>query len=171
MTVHATGRLIATPSGRDLVLTRHFPAPIEDVWASITESDRTARWFAAWEGEPGVGSRITLTLVAEEGQPTTAATIDACDPPTRLAISTVDEHGSWHLEATLAPVGDGTELTFVQHLDPEADPSEVGPGWEYYLDRLVAAEAGAPLPDFDSYFPRLQEHYRSAAAALADGQR
>jgi uncharacterized protein YndB with AHSA1/START domain len=51
------GRLVRTPTGRDLVLIRRFRAPIEDVWASITESDRTARWFASWTGDaaPGAG--------------------------------------------------------------------------------------------------------------------
>ncbi|OAP25892.1 MULTISPECIES: SRPBCC domain-containing protein [Amycolatopsis] len=29
----------------DLVLPRTFRAPIDDVWAAITEPERTARWF------------------------------------------------------------------------------------------------------------------------------
>ena len=40
----------------------------------------------------------------------------------------------------------------------------VGPGWEYYLDRLVAAESGGDPAslDFDDYYPSQSEHYRSA---------
>ena len=33
-----TGRLFPTADGNDLVLSRTFRAPIEDVWASVTES-------------------------------------------------------------------------------------------------------------------------------------
>ena len=46
----------------------------------------------------------------------------------------------------------------------------VGPGWDYYLDRLVAAETGDDLAadlaaiDFDDYFPALSEHYRRELA-------
>jgi uncharacterized protein YndB with AHSA1/START domain len=64
-----TGRIVRTAEGRDLVLTRSFRAPIEDVWASITESERTARWFASWSGEPGPGRTIRYRLSFEEGTP------------------------------------------------------------------------------------------------------
>ena len=55
---------MSTPTGtielRDgkhvLVQTREFRAPIEDVWAAVTESDRLARWIGSWEGDPESGS-------------------------------------------------------------------------------------------------------------------
>ena len=50
MTNSPTGRLERTPGGGDLVVTRVFRAAVEDVWASITEPERTARWFGPWEG-------------------------------------------------------------------------------------------------------------------------
>ena len=53
-----TGQVLRTPDGRDLVIRRTFRAPIEDVWASVTESERTARWFGSWTGEPGPGRTI-----------------------------------------------------------------------------------------------------------------
>jgi uncharacterized protein YndB with AHSA1/START domain len=51
MTSPPTGRLFPTADGTSLVVSRTFRAPIEDVWASVTEPQRTARWFAAWEGD------------------------------------------------------------------------------------------------------------------------
>ena len=36
---------------------------------------------------------------------------------------------------------------------------EVGPGWEYYLDMLVAAREGKPLPSFGDYYPAQKAHY------------
>lgn len=159
MTPTPTGRIVPTADGRDLVLTRTFRAPIDDVWASITESERTARWFASWSGEAGTGRRIRYRLEFEEGRPEGEMTIDACDPPRHLAVSSRDEYGSWRLEATLAAEGDTTVLTFVQHLDAGAKPTEVGPGWEYYLDRLVASRDGGPEPDFDDYYPGQAEYY------------
>ena len=155
-----TGRIVPTSTGRDLVLTRTFHAPIEDVWASITEPERTARWFCDWTGEAGPGRTIRFRLTFEG--PDAAEndmTIDACAPPHHLAVSSVDEYGSWRLEATLAETDGTTELTFVHHLDDSAAAGEIGPGWEYYLDNLVASRDGTTMPDFDDYFPSMQPHF------------
>ena len=46
-----TGRLFRTDTGSDLVLSRTFRASAEDVWASLTEPERTARWFGPWKGD------------------------------------------------------------------------------------------------------------------------
>jgi uncharacterized protein YndB with AHSA1/START domain len=164
MTTIPTGRVVPTPAGRDLVLTRTFRSGIEDVWASITESDRTALWFASWTGDAGPGKTIRFSMLHEEGEHEADMTIDACERPHHLAVSSEDEFGSWRLEAHLVEEEEGvTVLTFTQHLDDKANPGEVGPGWEYYLDKLVAAHTGTPHPNFDDYFPSMQEHYDSQA--------
>src|SRR4029077_15098435 len=79
MTPTPTGQVIPTAIGRDLVLERVLPGSIDDAWASITESDRLARWFCTWTGEPRVGGTVELTMVAEEGDATFQAEILACD--------------------------------------------------------------------------------------------
>ncbi len=156
----ASGRLFTRALGRDLVLTRTFRAPIDDVWASITEPERTARWFCSWTGDAAPGRSVTFRLVLEEGQPEGELTIDACEPPHHLAVSTADEYGTWRLEARLSEHDGTTTLEFTHHLDDDANVSEVGPGWEYYLDTLVASrDEGAPKPEFDDYFPAMQEYY------------
>jgi uncharacterized protein YndB with AHSA1/START domain len=160
-----TGRLVPTAEGRDLVLTRTFPAGIEDVWASITESERTARWFAGWEGEAKPGATITVTMGFEDDAPRSEMLIEACEAPRHLAVRSEDEYGSWHLEAHLAEQAGVTTLTLTQHLADDAAPGEVGPGWEYYLDMLVASRAeqdtgtAAPTPDFDDYYPAQKAYY------------
>ena len=166
MTPTPTGKVIPTAIGRDLVLERVLPGSIDDAWASITESDRLARWFCTWTGEARVGATLELSLVAEEGDATSQAEITACEPPTHLAVSTHDQGGTWLLEATLTPIDSNhTRLGFVHHLDEEAKSEEVGPGWEYYLDRLVAAMNGNPMPDFDDYWPSLSSAYADRTAA------
>ncbi|GAA4432314.1 hypothetical protein GCM10023169_37950 [Georgenia halophila] len=68
---------------------------------------------------------------------------------------------SWSFAITLAEDGDGTHLEFVQELtDPEVLPS-VGPGWEYYLDRLAANLGGEPIEDvqFDDYYPAMSGYF------------
>lgn len=165
MTPAPTGRLEATEAGRDLVIERAFRASIDDVWASITESDRTARWFASWTGVAGPGKTIHYRLEFEEGKPEADMRIDACDPPHRLAVHSIDEFGAWRLEALLEHTDGITTLRFVHHLDEGVDIGSVGPGWEYYLDMLVASRDDKPSPSFDDYYPAQQDYYRGLTPA------
>ncbi len=146
--------------GNDLILTRTFRAPIEDVWASVTEPESTARWFGRWEGEGRVGSSVRLQMLFEEGQPWTNVTIELCEAPRHLVVTTKDDSGDWRIELTLTQRGESTELCFVHHLTDPKLAEHAGPGWEYYLDMLVAARAGEPLPAFGDYYPALRAHYR-----------
>jgi len=152
-----------TPTGRlfgdDLVLTRTFRAPIDDVWASITDPERSARWFGPWQGEAAPGRTIKVQMAYEEGEPWMDMTIDACEPPRRLAISAGDENDPWRLEMVLTENAGVTELRFTQHLTSTENVGEVGPGWEFYLDALVAARDGSPMPDFNDYYPSMKEHF------------
>ncbi len=151
-----------TPTGRlegdDLVLTRRFDAPIEDVWESITSSESTARWYGSWTGTPGTGNTITIKMVLEDGGPESVARIEACEPPRRLALKTEGKYGV-NVEITLAQTGGVTELRFVHHVTDRKLARDFGPGWEYYLDNLVAARKREKLPAFDEYYPSMKEHY------------
>lgn len=159
-----SGTLLATESGRDLVLTRSFDAGIETIWAQLTESERTARWFGPWSGKGEPGGTVFCRMSFEQGEPEIEMVVDACEGPRHLALHSEDEHGSWHLEVDLAESEGTTELRLTHHLDEKAEPGMVGPGWEYYLDMLVAAHADGPLPSFDDYFPAQQAYYEGLAA-------
>lgn len=161
MTPPPTGRLHA---GNELRMTRQYKATIEDVWASITEPERTARWFAHWSGEGGPGATVRLKLTHEDGQPESDMTIIACEPPRRLEVEADDEYGRWHLEARLEEADGVTTLTFVHYLEPDTDLATTGPGWEYYLDRLTASMVDGPEPDFDDYYPGQAAYYKGLAA-------
>ncbi|NUT53164.1 MAG: SRPBCC family protein [Saccharothrix sp.] len=170
MTPTPTGRLIRTDEGSDLVITRTFHALADDVWASLTEPERTARWFGPWEGEAGPGRTVKVRMAFEEQEPWVEVRVDACDPPRRLALSMVDEAGAdgagtWRMELLLSEVDGVTELRLVHHLSTEDGVGEVGPGWEYYLDMLVASRTGAPLPAFDYYYPSQKAHFEAQAVA------
>ncbi len=165
MTPTPTGRVERIADGKyDLTLKRSFRAPIADVWASLTESDRTARWFGPWRGDPGSG-KVEFQMGFEEGDQWMTMSIDRCDAPRVLEVSAVDEHGSWFLELTLTESDGVTELAFVQHLSETSAVENTGPGWEYYLDLLVSSREGTPQPDFNDYYPAQKEYYEGQAAA------
>jgi hypothetical protein len=100
-------------------------------------------------------------MVHEESQPWMDLTIDACEPPRRLALSSMNEHGGWHLDLVLAESDGVTVLRFTQHLTDADSVGEVGPGWEYYLDVLVASRDGGPVPDFNDYYPAMKQHFEA----------
>ncbi|UMG91664.1 SRPBCC domain-containing protein [Nocardioides sp. TF02-7] len=73
--------------GREwVVLTRTFHAPVEDVWAAVTEPDRLARWFATWEGDPASGQVTVQVLFEGDDAAPEVFGIDECTPPRRLAV-------------------------------------------------------------------------------------
>ena len=162
--------MAATPTGHrigtDLRLVRSFDAPIGEVWAAITESDRLARWIGYYEGEPASGS-VGFFMTAESDDPASErVVIEQCSPPDLLLIR-LQGGASWRLKLELAESGGATSLTFT-HVD--VDPAQlesIGPGWDFYLDRLSAAMSGGDVAaiDFDAdYYPAMAAYYRAEAS-------
>jgi len=173
MSTAASGRREVREGTDYIVLTRTFRAPIQDVWAAVTEPQRLERWIGTWTGDPESGEvTFRMTAEGEDVEPETYR-IEVCDPPRRLRTNSLTqgpEGQEWLLDLQLSEDDGTTTLTFAQAVTDPAVVAEVGPGWEYYLDRLVAAQAGDEVGaiDFEAdYFPAMAEHYR----ALCDGQR
>jgi len=162
MTTTPTGRIEHVDGQHVLVQTREFRAPIEDVWASVTESERLARWIGTFTGDPESG-HVAFVMTAEGATEPEEMEIRECDPPRRLAVTSHVGDQRWRLELDLSEVDGVTTLAFSQpDVDPE-DALSVGPGWEFYLDRLVAVESGGDLAAIDferDYYPAMADHYR-----------
>ena len=146
-----------SPSGSILVTLhyqRSFPLPIGTVWAAVTEPDVLARWYGRWTGDPSSG-RVRLTMTDEHDSATTDVTIVECTDPRSLVV---DQDG-WRLELQLRQVGRVTTLEFLHRHVPRSEVAEIGPGWQYYLDRLGALLVGQREPHWADY-PELGESYR-----------
>ncbi len=163
----ATGRKELRHDNTYLVMTREFRAPVEEVWAAVTESDRLARWIGTWAGDPADGKVLFQMRYEGDDVPSEVFAIDECDEPHRLAITTEAAYGdqpvTWHLELDLAEADGVTTLTFAQSVPDPAMAPDVGPGWDYYLDRMVVAESGGDVAAvvFADYYPSLAEHYKA----------
>lgn len=155
MSPEPTGRL----RGNDLIVTRTFRAPIDDVWTSVTRSESTARWYGPWEPVPGDDRKIRLQMAFEEGKPWLDGTIERCDPPHQLTLRTKSAYGEKVLSLRLTEAAGVTTLELVHHDVNRKAMGELGPGWEYYLDMLVAAREGAPLPAFEAYYPAQKAYF------------
>ncbi len=156
MTPTPTGRL----RGDDLVLTRTFRAPIADVWTSITRSESTARWFGPWE-RTSEDKKIRIQMAFEDGKPWLDGTIERCEEPHVLSVRTKGTYSEKLLTLTLTEAAGVTTLEFVHHAVNRKMVGELGPGWEFYLDLLVASREGQPAPKFDSYYPAQKAYFTS----------
>ncbi|MEV0246549.1 hypothetical protein AB0H76_08185 [Nocardia sp. NPDC050712] len=141
--------------GADLVLLhylRSFRLPVPEVWSACTDRGQLSRWLGAVAGGGG-----TFTLAPLDGPATGphALRIDHCAAPHELVFHL----DGCLLELHLDQVGVLTNLELVRrHLCP-ADAPEIGPRWQYLLDRLTAYLAGQPLPSWSDY-PALDGEYR-----------
>ena len=158
MNPRATGRKdVADPSW--VVFTRTFRRPVEEVWSAVTDPDALSRWIGTWQGDPASGE-VEFAMTAEGDDVTPErCRIDECRPPTLLQVTLGGP--AWTLRLVLSEADGVTTLDFAQRLtDPELGAS-VGPGWDYYLDRLVAAVAGEDIGAvaWDGYYPALSDHY------------
>lgn len=156
------GKLGDGPRGREVQFERQFRAPIDDVWAAMTESERLERWIGRWEGDPAAGT-ITFFMTAEgDDVEPEEFVIRQCDPPRHFAADTSVDEGAWHLRFELSHDEGVTTVLFAQVIGD--DPlGSVGPGWEYYLDRLARALDGknAATVDWNDYYPSMSEYYET----------
>ncbi|MGQ1836928.1 SRPBCC domain-containing protein [Kocuria turfanensis] len=165
MTAQPTGRL--DPEGH-LVLSRTLQAPLEEVWAAVTDPRRLGRWYGPWSGDPSSG-RVEVLMTAEGADQPEPVLLRRCEPPRHLAVTLGTTADAWRVDLDLED-GDGSTVLRLTHRYPAAgELDSVGPGWEYYLDRLVAAESGRDPDELDfarDYHPAMAGHYRALADAL-----
>lgn len=178
-TTPMTGRREQRDGSTLLVIERQLQAPLEDVWAACTDPVRMERWIGTWSGDPASGS-VDFRMTAEgEDVPAEEMEVLACVPPHRFAVrgtepQTFSADGSgdkayWEMELELSEADGITSLRFVQVLAPGAVGIEmvasVGPGWDYYLDRLVAAVSHGDVEAVDwAAYESGSAHYRERFA-------
>jgi uncharacterized protein YndB with AHSA1/START domain len=170
----------ADEGSRLVVLRREWPDPIDDVWAALTESERTARWIGTWTergeeagtssgpqrvmpGDPASSLRstertvqFTMTGEADAGgevAPPVTVTIVECDPPRRLVLDIPEgDKPPWRVAVTLNEEAGRTVLLFEQRVIEAISPADVEAGWSWYLDRLGAVLHDEPMPSW-TYTP------------------
>lgn len=156
-----SGRITRTARGADLAMTRSLAVDAEEAWNYITKSELTEQWFGPWEGDARPGGAVRVRMRFEDHEPAIGMRILECEAPALLVLKAEEEVGGWHLEVLVEEDGDDSLVTLIHHLDAEnlEGVGEIGPGWEYYLDLLVAATEGTERPGFDAYYPALREAY------------
>ncbi|MDH6235547.1 SRPBCC domain-containing protein [Cryobacterium sp. CG_9.6] len=159
MTVKPTGRLAYRDDGLYFMIDRLFSAPIEDVWASMTKPAELAKWIGTYTGSPSTGA-VKFRMSSDPDSTWQYVTILECDAPHRFCGDFGEDDDAWHALFHLVEGNGMTTVTLGQRLRTAAEVATVGPGWDYYLDRLVAYRTGKPFRQWDAYYPALATQYR-----------
>ena len=157
-TPRASGYL--APSGA-VVFPRRLPLSREEAWAAVTDPARTARWIGSWSGDPASGT-VEMTMCAEEGSPAETVGVLRCEAP-NLVVVRIGPDG-WVVTVRIEGDDDEVTISLEQDIADAESASDIGPGWDFYLDRLVEAEAGRDpeaLRFSPDYHPALADHYRA----------
>lgn len=163
MTAKPTGRLAQRADGLYIMFDRLFTEPIEKVWASISRPAELEKWIGTYTGAPATGA-VRFRMTAEDDAEWEYVNIRECVAPRRFEGDFGTGPKAWHAFVHLVD-GDGmTTLTFGHRLHDAGDAATFGPGWDYYLDRLVAARAGRPLPEWSRYSTAHSDFYRGLIA-------
>ena len=132
-------------------------APLEKVWAAVTEPSHISRWFGRTELDgAGAGAVGTMTFDDYGAIP---LRVEALHEPRMVSYrwnnddalgalpDAIDEATSTTFTFTLEPIADGTRLTVVETgfgvtSDPAANMASHAEGWTLELDKLVALVEG-----------------------------
>jgi uncharacterized protein YndB with AHSA1/START domain len=141
----------------DLRYERHYPRPIETVWAALTEPARLGDWVGAALVEPHAGGRYELFV---GGSRPMIGRVLTWEPPRLLEFSWNTGDGpATVVRCELTPDGDGTRLVFM-HKGVGFDwIALVLPGWHIHLERLAGLMSGQVQPDSMPRWRELQTAY------------
>ncbi len=156
------GQVDELPEGVRLRFRRSWPDPIEDVWAALTEPERTARWIGTYEGERRAGGAGTFTMTHEDEPVGEPVRIAECDAPRRLVVEWATEE-AWRVELDLFAEDGRTVLLFTQLFPAGTQVTDYVLGWHWYLDKFDAEVTGRPVPaHWDAFYAEVGPAYGRA---------
>ena len=159
-----------------LTMRRLLPAPIERVWAYLTDDKLRRQWLAAGVMETRVGAPFEFVWRNDEltsppgARPEGFAVehraqcrITDCDPPRRLAF---EWPGVGHVAFDLEGKDRRTLLTIVHSRVPDRKTMlGVSAGWHAHLDLLGVRIAGGEARPFWDEMARLRKAYEGRLSA------
>ena len=151
----------------DVRFVRHYPRPVEKVWAALTDPERLADWMGAANVEPFVGGRFDLMTESIHGS---TGAVRVWDPPRVLEFSWSNTHSrDAVIRYELTPEGDGTRLVLSHRGMPYLTSALMLPGWHDFLERLGIMLTGGTLRremDFRTMQPAYIEHFKLEGVQL-----
>lgn len=163
--IQPTGRVVRDKAGLELIVQRRIRLSATELWEWLTTPEKLTLWIGQADAVPALGETVPFTITGDGAPVTEPLTVLSCDAPARFTCTLGQPGIEWHLRVSLAEADGVTMLFLSQRISTAAEAGTVGPGWEYYLDRLVSAVVGAAMPDFAGYFPSQRPYFERLAMA------
>lgn len=165
MAADVAGVLTRTPDGVTVRFERAYPTTPEDLWATLTEPARVARWLGPLYGDLRVGGRYEVRMgddVPDSDENATGEVL-ACDPPHHLAITWVFPNEVVTRVEVEVRSDDVGALLVLRHVGLEdAAARGYGGGWHACLDQLDDLVAGRSVRAWQVLFDAALPAYRDA---------
>lgn len=159
MPLQPSGKVVRDAAGLTLLVQRTLPLSAEQTWEWLTVSAKLRKWIGGYRGKAAPGGSVDLTMTAEDGSPTLPVTVMRCDPQSRLVVDWAGQR----MTVAIAEVAGATTVYFSQPVADWRDAGTMGPGWEWYFDRLVAAAVGGTVAPFEEYLAVQRPYYERLA--------
>jgi uncharacterized protein YndB with AHSA1/START domain len=136
------GRLRAVEGKGAVRMEDRFETDIQDLWSALTDPARLARWLGQVDGELRLGGEFRAHFFATGWEGT--GSVQACQPPQRLLVQTIEAGGSdvHVIEATLTTDGAHTVLVIEERGMPLDQLAAYGAGMQVHVEDLAAYLAG-----------------------------
>ena len=177
MTTESLGPYGEFTNSREVRLVRLLPAPIERVWAFLTDPEKRVTWLAAGPMDVRIGGRVHLAfdnnVLSNHEEPPQdykgarshqfEGVITQCDPPNLLSFTW---QGGSDVTFELVALGDETRLVLIHRRLNHTDESvSVAAGWHIHLAFLNARLTCQEPPPFWSNHARLEQEYAARLTA------
>jgi uncharacterized protein YndB with AHSA1/START domain len=174
-TTRILGRLAAADGAGVVRIEDRYDTDIDDLWQAITDPRRLSRWYGEVTGDLRPGGEFQEYIA--DADLTSAGRIEACEPPTRLLVTSRETDESWRkgigakpfdalTEATLTADGDQTILVIEARGLPREKLAAYGAGWQIHAENLAAHVHGLEIGDADERWQALAPAYEDLAANL-----
>jgi uncharacterized protein YndB with AHSA1/START domain len=157
----------------ELRFERDLQHPRAEVWAAITEPDRSAAWFPfRIEADCATGAPARFLATDGDGAAIEGAML-ACDPHELWEARWADDE---IIRFELEPTRWGTLLTLSNVLGDVGKAARDAAGWHVTLDRLAAHLDGEPAPEptregWDELFRDYADAFGAQAATVGPARR
>lgn len=155
------GRIESTPAGLRIVIEREVEFDLPEIWNTFTTPEGLAGWVGILRGTRETNDlRFSMVEQGQESEPSNLE-IHRCREPQQLGLTTHGEQGTWKLGLELSRNDATSTIRFSHDLGPMDDPSTIGPGWEYYVQRAIVSLAGGDVDSvtWEHYYPALAPTY------------
>ena len=144
----------------DATFTRHYPQPVAQVWAALTEPARLAKWMGPSEVDPRVGGAIRMMIGSDGAM---EGVIRVFDAPRVLEFTWSNRDCARGLiRYTLTPEAGGTRLDFAHEGMPYVSSVLMLPGWHVLFSALAAELAGGAPTEPWTAWKEMQGTYLAA---------